>query len=398
MKKTSHKPSTKTTRSSQPIAPRPIIITICVFFICFFILPMIASIAEAIETEPTPFGYLYAILLSAVLLSMVAIPVGILVGKLRARHKIAQTNRYIKQTNPYQYYKELPNNYGIGIATLLGDSTIENEKDIIAAILDLCAQGYLHLSKHSDHYVIRPLPHPGKTPLSNEAYLLELIRTNHLTSIDYHKWYQLCVNDGVKLGLFHPLKSSTTINLDFPPKKVQSQKAQILIFAFFALTILTAFIGPIFLPAEAFGVVFSVLITVTALTLIGYGIFNTIRNSVILFRASAAENYKSALEKHLRRTSQGDVEFQKLQAFRAFLAQFPTFVDQDPEAVILWDRYLSYAQVFGLASELMTTGYDQLINNAAFKIDNINNVTLQNISLSSSAQPSTTSNKAPSQQ
>lgn len=397
MKKSS-KPSTKTTHSnSKPIIPRPLIIAICVFFICFFILPTIASIADAIKTEPTPFGYLYAILLGAALLSMIAIPVGIIVGKLRARHKIAQTNRYIAQTNPYQYYKELPNNYGTGIATLLSDSTIENEKDIIAAILDLCAQGYLHLSKHSDHYVIRPLPHPGKTPLSNEAYLLELIHTNHLASIDYYKWYQLCVNDGVRLGLFHPLKSSAAISLNFSPKKVQSQKVQIFIFALFALAILTAFIGPIFLSAEAFGIIFSALITVTALTIISYGIFNTIRNSIMLFRTSAAENYKSTLEKHLRRTSQGDIEFQKLQAFRAFLAQFPTFVDQDPEAVILWDRYLSYAQVFGLASELMATGYDQLINNAAFKIDDIDNVTLQNISLSSSAQPSTAPHKTANQ-
>ena len=88
------------------------------------------------------------------------------------------------------------------------------------------------------------------------------------------------------------------------------------------------------------------------------------------------------LERHLERTDQGVIELQKLYSFKAFLAQFNTFVDKDPEAVILWERYLSYAQVFGLAQEIMRSGYSQLIDNAAFKIDDINNITLFNISLS----------------
>ena len=47
--------------------------------------------------------------------------------------------------------------------------------------------------------------------------------------------------------------------------------------------------------------------------------------------------------------------------------------------MVLWDRYLSYAQVFGLTKELMDSGYKELVENASFIIDNIENINMQNI-------------------
>ena len=68
-----------------------------------------------------------------------------------------------------------------------------------------------------------------------------------------------------------------------------------------------------------------------------------------------------------------------LYSFKKFLDEFGSFVDKNPESVILWDRYLSYAQVFGLTKKIMSTGYKELIENSSFNIDNIDNISLQNI-------------------
>lgn len=70
---------------------------------------------------------------------------------------------------------------------------------------------------------------------------------------------------------------------------------------------------------------------------------------------------------------------QKLYSFKAFIKDFGHFVDKKPEEVILWDRYLSYAQVFGLTKEIMNSGYKQIIDNPSFHIDSIDNINLYNI-------------------
>ena len=81
--------------------------------------------------------------------------IGIIMGLAKAQVQISKENKYIKNTNPYIYYRYLPNNFGIGVTTLLFDSTIENYKDIVAVILDLCAKKYLSLIKQNDKYVIK---------------------------------------------------------------------------------------------------------------------------------------------------------------------------------------------------------------------------------------------------
>lgn len=323
---------------------------------------------------------------------VISLTIGSVRGYFRGKAKIRQDDKQIKATNPYQYYKELPNDYGVGVVSLLTNSQIENEKDIIAAILDLCAQKYLYLSKHSDHYVIRLLPNPPKTPLSNEAYLLDLIKNHRLQEIDYRTWYNYCVADGVQLGLYYPTKLE---DIKFDQPKIRPRKSLIV------LKIGVVLLAVSFLPALV--AVISMMCfqqtyhDVTPLlefakTCAGCGIFVIILSLPIMYFSmlfsslkSASKNisrdyYKWVLEKHLTRTPKGVQELQKLHAFRNFLDQFHTFVDQNPEAVVIWSRYLSYAQVFGIADKIMKTGYTELISNADFKIDDINNISLSNIS------------------
>lgn len=361
----------------------PTAFAICIFLYIMFFAVSVFWIVMIWQTPTNdadllhtlPFKIFSTFVPSFIILLLIVGLLSSLIGQLRLKSQIHHENRAIKIENPYQYYKELPNNFGIGIASLLANSAIENEKDIVAAILDLSAQKYLHLSKHSDHYVIRLEPNPPKTPLENEAYLLELIKTNQLQNINYQKWYDLCVSDGIQLGLFR----APNLPSNKPSARPTFRKTRIVLIAGIILSVF-GFLAIPFLPVPDLGY-----------AIFGLGLVLTIVSGIILYistiaagvlrlsKQTAETSYKATLEKYLIKTPKGTEELQKLYAFRAFLAQFRTFVDKDPEAVILWDRYLSYAQVFGLANEIMRTGYTQLIDNAAFKIDNIDHISLTSI-------------------
>jgi uncharacterized membrane protein len=89
--------------------------------------------------------------------------------------------------------------------------------------------------------------------------------------------------------------------------------------------------------------------------------------------------YKHILNQNLLKTEKGVEELHKLYAYRKFIRDFGSFVDKNIEQVILWDYYLSYAQMFGLAKEILKTGYKKLTDNESFKIDSIDNIDLSNI-------------------
>ena len=95
--------------------------------------------------------------------------------------------------------------------------------------------------------------------------------------------------------------------------------------------------------------------------------------------------YDISLNNHLTRTDKGIRELQKLISFQNFLSDFGYFVDKKLEEVVLWDRYLSYAHVFGLTKEIMKTGYKKLVDNSSFKIDDIDNITIYNIEVESTS-------------
>jgi len=132
--------------------------------------------------------------------------ISILYGKIRVKKKEILIEKEIKLDNPYIYYRELPNNFGIGISSILVNKTIENEKDIIACILDLCARKYLKLEKVDDGYMITILKNSTADLFSNEAYILQHLMNNTVQQIDYQEWHQLCVENGKQLGLFEDVK------------------------------------------------------------------------------------------------------------------------------------------------------------------------------------------------
>lgn len=303
-------------------------------------------------------------------------------GAIKGKMKIKKENKYLKEINPYIYFRELPNFFGIGVTTLLLDSTIENYKDIVAVILDLCAKKYLHLVKQEDKYIITVLKGIDESLLSNETYILQLILNNDIKNINYKDWFNYCMQDGINLGLYtHTVEKNKLKN---PASSVQARikkdnKVKLIISLIlpclvFLCTFSSDLILAIFSSLILFGISYFVLTIIFNIKLF----FTEMFKKAKYYRS---QNYINQLNNNLTRTVKGVDELHKLYSFKAFIKDFGHFVDKKPEEVVLWDRYLSYAQVFGLTQEIMESGYKELIDNSSFHIDSIDNINLYNIEL-----------------
>lgn len=368
----------------------PLIILIIIFYIMFPI-GLIYGIIKVYTVPLTETGLFQTLAMKILVLFIlifllcftIAGMLGNLFGNLKGRMFINKENKKIKKENPYIYYRELPNNYGIGVTSLLFDSKIENYKDIVAVILDLCAKKYLSLIKGSDKYYIKLLKGIDDELLTNEKYILNLIISHNIKNINYSEWYNYCLQDGIDLGLYyHYDKPKEVINdglvtrneTELLKKIHKSISLFIGIFIFVITLIAGGLLNGLLFALIGFVVSYVVLIVPFYIIFMFIGVAN-------IGKMQKNINYDIALNNHLRRTNKGILELQKLISLQNFLSDFGNFVDKHPEEVVLWDRYLSYAQVFGLTNEIMKSGYKQLVNNSSFQIDNIDNITINNIEI-----------------
>ncbi len=245
-----------------------------------------------------------------------------LLGKINGKEKQYDTKKEIIQSNPYIYYRELPNSFGVGVSSLLLNSKIKQQQDIVAILLNLCAKKYLKLKEENGSYTITVLKGIDQNLLSNEKYILYHVMTNTLNEIDYEEFFNYCVEDGIQLGLYQrsPLKqirkkeiSQDTISIDLK------------------------------------------------------GVFTG--------------GYNSEMLSYLEPTKLGKAELQKLYSFKKFLEDFGSFENKKAEEVIIWEFYLCYAQIFGLTEKILKSGYDKLIKNSAFEIDGIKEIQLEKLNI-----------------
>lgn len=320
--------------------------------------------------------YIYIIWIFYIFFSLI----GKCLGKLKS---LFNTIYYKNIENPYIYFRELPNNFGIGVTSLLFDSTLENEKDIVAVILDLCARKYLSLEYHGDKYTIHMLEKNPTNLLSNENYIFYALKRKTIKRINYKTWYNYCLEDGMALGLYttNTPKNKKSINISETMNKFYKVLHIVLCILCISIIAFILFKYSPFLSVLAipFGLLLGKLF---------YAILKFIFSFVevifkIIFEAKNTidEQYNKEISKSLKLTSKGINELNKLKAFKAFIKDFGNFADKYPEEIILWDRYLSYAQVFGLTKDIMKTGYSKLIKNSSFQIDDINNINFDNIEI-----------------
>ena len=325
-------------------------------------------------------GFLPMVVSGILLMAIFILLSGLLIGILKGKSEVWKETSLIKRSNPYIYYRDLPNDFGIGVATLLVDSTLENYKDIIAVILDLCARGYLSLTKSEDKYVIKILKDMDDKLLSNEKYILYLLKSGNIKNINYQEWYNYCMQDGIDLGLY--VHKDMKIKDELPSLQKKIEKRRKIHVVISVILTLVMFIV-VYIPSQ--NIIKSIIecfvffIIFFVLSGIPFYLINTISSFRYMGQTAIDTNYKNIMDNVLTKTDKGKEELQKLYSFKAFIKDFGHFAPKKVEEIVLWDRYLSYAQVFGLTNEIMKSGYKQLVQNASFNIDDIDNINLDNV-------------------
>ncbi len=358
------------------------LITVLIFnavIICLYI-----KYCKSLDTSSDPnLHRLYAIIFGVIVVTLVFVNISFLFGQIIAKINIKRINKKIEKQNKYLYYRELPNHFGIGINTLLIDSKIENEKDIVAVILDLCAKKYLKLFKLENKYYIQVLNNQNNQLLENEKYIMQYISQNKVKDINYNEWYRLCLEDGKKLDLYTNSQEKKN-NFNFWEKfgtVGNIIKNIIVLLISILMTIATIEVDN---PYSIISAIFSGIVCFIMLSFmaqLAYSALGFIIYSIQEVINAGINSYNDEMSNNLKRTDKGLEEYYKLKSFANFLDDFGAFAKKEPEEIVLWDYYLSYAQVFGLTEKIMKTGYNKLINNSSFNIDDINNVTLSNIYL-----------------
>ena len=358
------------------------LITVLIFnavIICLYI-----KYCKSLDTSSDPnLHRLYAIIFGVIVVTLVFVNISFLVGQIIAKIKMKRINRKIEKQNKYLYYRELPNHFGIGVNTLLIDSKIENEKDIVAVILDLCAKKYLKLFKLGNKYFIQVLNYQNNQLLENEKYIMQYISQNKVKDINYNEWYRLCLEDGKKLDLYTDSQEKKN-NFNFLEKFGTAGNIIKNIIVLLISILMTIAALEVDNPYSIISAIFSGIVCFIMLSFMAqlvYSVLYYIAYSIQEIINAGINSYNDEMSNNLKRTDKGLEEYYKLKSFANFLDDFGAFAKKEPEEIVLWDYYLSYAQVFGLTEKIMKTGYNKLINNSSFNIDDINNLTLDNIYL-----------------
>lgn len=304
-------------------------------------------------------------------------------GYFSARKKYKSEQKEMEKDNPYIYFRELPNPYGIGVNTLLIDSKIENKKDLVAVILDLCARGYLGLNNVKGKYIIKVKNSDFTKLLKNEKYIMKNIINNTISKISYREWFDLAVEDGTELNLFTKADKKNNYRLLTKERTAKQWKIYLtvcltlcIIFSILTLLFNKQNLGPI-ASILYFGIIAAILFFLLLIIL-----FFPVYYLPLIFNIGKTYQditFNRTLEGKLRPTSEGIENIHKLESFKSFINDFGFFAQKNPEEVILWEYYLSYAQLFGLTDKILKTGYKQLVVNPSFEIENINDINLEDL-------------------
>lgn len=284
--------------------------------------------------------------------------------------------------NSYDYYHELPNNYGIGVATILLNSTLENKKDLIAAILDLCSKGYLKLTKVDNNYQIKVLKKPDSLLLENEQYLMDNIINNNLKNISYGLWFTKSVNDGINLGLFNRgnIKKNELKKFNF--KTFYSIIITILVILVILYILfpdqISKFISEWHISKDEEYPIFKIIISLFGCLFYAFPFLTAIYSFI---SGIYQDYYAGAKGEYLEPTDQGKEEIRKLLSFKKFMQEFGNFEDKTIDEINLWSHYIPYAEVFGLTKKIMKTGYKELVSNSSFDIKSLDDIKLNKIIL-----------------
>lgn len=289
-------------------------------------------------------------------------------GGDKARRELKKELKQLEISNPFIYFRDIPNKYGIGVSVAILNVKF-SKKDVLAGILDLSAKGYINFKQVGKSYEIID-NHKDKTNLlKNELFLLKWVtRTNKHFNLS--EWVKLSKEDAIELGL----ATNNNQNEYRPLFKMDSKYAKDLLFVSYGFAIFLIRIMDFFME-RSIGIIETLFMALFLTGPVWFVVF-LIMLFVAIFYDGKILNYNKHKENTLVLTDFGKNEYHELCGLGKFLDDFGSFADKHIDEIVIWEQYLSYALMFRLSKKILSTGYDKLKINDSFIIDNLDRIVL----------------------
>lgn len=290
------------------------------------------------------------------------------IGDNKARREIKKELKLLTLNNPYIYFRDIPNKYGIGVSTRILNLKF-GKKEVLAAILDLSAKGYIKFKQNGKSYEIIDCNKETNTLLKNEIYLLNWVKNKNINNFSIKEWKILCDEDSKKLEMFNNniKEYKPLFNMDTAYAK------NLLLVSFIFSFILVLMFNSTIYDSILLGIFPSLFIAV----FLTFPVF-LIVFFIMLFIALLHEGKIIAYnkKKSMVLSDIGENEYHELCALCKFLDDFGSFAEKHIEEIVIWEQYLSYALLFRLNEKILKTGYNKLSINDSFIIDDLDKIVL----------------------
>lgn len=291
--------------------------------------------------------------------------IGDIMGRNKATRKLNREIRKVKLSNPYIYYRDIPNDYGIGVYAFLIDYKL-TKRDVKAALIDLSAKGYLKITTNKNKINIELTSKDNTNLLKNEKYLLNWLNNNtkiNLKKFKISEWEEIIRDDIITLeiGKKRDEELDDSKNIKIAMRMTISLLLVISIFAVFLQYFKNPPMGSI-LDWFLERLYFLILPIVLFLPLFLFSLFIT--TIIAGFRLG----YYTKMDRSLKYTEKTKNVIQAIYSLGAFIKDFSNFAEKNINEIIIWERYFSYAYLLGLNNKL-DLKYTNIYKNEHFTID-----------------------------
>ena len=249
------------------------------------------------------------------------------------------------------YVRDLEVEYSPAILSYLQNQKIEEKKDIVACILNLCAKGFLKIEKKKENYYeLEPLPNKDSEILKKDEK--EIYST-------------ICKKERLNMNIWMKYIKEEFENYHFT-KKDKIRIDLIFLYSYFIMMI-----------------VFLIYLQICCEDKNYSGIFSTM--FILLFvgiEISLLEPAIRAIIRYLRKgeyldgtyTTKGAKEMKRWDKYKKFLEDYTLLKDKPLESVMVLEKHIAYATVLNVNTSYTKSFIEQLEVNHKINLEYINNM------------------------
>lgn len=221
-----------------------------------------------------------------------------------------------------EYVREIPNDYGPAVVSLLMDYELEYEKDIAATILNLHAKKYIQIPMNGKFEDIVIINDDTKNLLTHELYVFECIKSK--SKIENYKFENFVKDDTYSLGLLEN-------------KRTFYEKNLIFLLIVIVISIIIYIYCEYFIQLDSMKsvILFSVM-------------FNVFKISVVMFIIGYLNYLQKISARGYVRTSYGKEQANLWLRLKLFLTDFSQLDKSNLVQIDIWNSYLAYALGMGI--------------------------------------------------